>query len=236
MRKLYLLLLSLVFGAFLVSGCQTAQTASSESVEATTTTTISTDSTTTTSTTTTSTTSTTTTSTTTTTVFVSINASQSTFIASNFPNSNYSSLVLNEIGNFTVPVAIESGFLYFDTSIIPSSATIISADIKLFVSSVPNNNITVYYFNCVVPLVASTLTWNTRPGAAGTPLTSKLYKISDSGYVAVDITEGVQQWIDGTTYNYGLQLGTMDYLTWNSMTYYSSASPTNKPKLEVVYR
>jgi hypothetical protein len=170
---------------------------------------------------------------TTTTIHITINASQSTFIASNYPDTNYSSIALNEVGNFTVPVAVESGFLYFDTSSLPSTATIVSATLSIFVSSVPNDDITLYYYNCISSWNEATLTWNTRPGAAGTPLTSKIYRSTDSGYVSVDITDGVQQWVNGTTYNYGLQLGTINYLTWNSIVYYSSASSTNKPKLEI---
>jgi len=167
---------------------------------------------------------------------LTIDCQQNTYVDELLPNTLYYSSTTHYVGYWTIYGGFfDTGLIQFDVSSIPSYATITSANLNLYIQEVPGVDTTIYFYNVASSWDETTTTWNTRPSSTGlTSVASKAFSTTDSGWISIDISDCVQQWVDGTITNNGLIYGSMDSLQWNVIKYYSKASSVNKPKLEIV--
>ena len=102
------------------------------------------------------------------------------------------------------------GLIQFDLTSIPSSATILSADLSLYHASIVANqtdNPTFSFYRITESWAEDSVTWNNQPNYNGTAVAS--LTISDDNITVWrtwDVTSIVQDWYSGTYDNYGLVL------------------------------
>lgn len=149
--------------------------------------------------------------------------------------------------------ALARSLFEFDLSAIPSATVIDSAVFKLYLSiwSGKKNNVTSHkitndwlegdgdstgvtwdYRDKNGPVL-----WNNAGGDYDTS-TAGTFKVSTSGWYSMDLTALVQEWIDGTTPNYGIILA-QQYSAKNHTNYYVSSENTLftilRPRLTITY-
>ena len=130
-------------------------------------------------------------------------ATDDTSVLSSHPDSNYGSanaLYLRDHQDYTYRV-----FVRFDLSSIPSGATINLAKVRLYyyqymVSDPAGKQVDIH--RVLGSWDESTLTWNNKPDIASTA-TSSINMPSSYGWVEWDVTDDVQDMVDGTVDNYG---------------------------------
>jgi|GEM_PF-806985 len=132
-------------------------------------------------------------------------------------------------------------YLHFDLSTIPSTAVITSASLSLFhdASDAGAVNGPVGAYAVTGNWNAATLTWNSKPTTADTPVdTITLTMPAPHTFVSWDIRELAEGWVDGSLTNRGVMLadtneGTSEGWKW----FYSSewGTANQRPKLEVTY-
>ncbi|WP_425400629.1 DNRLRE domain-containing protein [Aeoliella sp.] len=99
------------------------------------------------------------------------------------------------------------GLLQFDISLIPSKATIVSSQLKLFHSR--NDALDKQYdlYEVTSSWDESTVTFNTGPSINPTAAASLTIPDKTSGtYRSWDVTQLVDKWVDGTDSNFGIWL------------------------------
>lgn len=138
-------------------------------------------------------------------------------ISSSAQNNNY-----NATNNLLVGVFDQIGTLYewksimhFDVSSVPNS-TVTSAMLHLTLRSTHNPPITINAHRITTDWSSSTATWNTpwstpggdyHPTPYGTSTTNDVLALGDPNILfSIDVTDLVQDWVDGTYPNYGLLL------------------------------
>ena len=130
-----------------------------------------------------------------------------------------------------------SGYIQFDVAIIPATANILSANLNLYILQVPGVNTTIYFYNLASSWNETNLSFNfNRPSISGSSIAAKVFSTTDSGWISIDITDCVKQWVNGSVTNNGLNLASLNTTQWNAIMYYSKASSVNQPKLEVTYQ
>jgi len=135
----------------------------------------------------------------------------------------------------------------FDISDIPDTATIDEALLKIYVYEVSSGTPQISAYRIITSWVESEVTynkadsstnWATAGMASGTDYASTAAgtsaSVSSAGWATIDITDLVQDWVDGTYTNKGvvLKLTTAGHLK-TRMSEYSTTS--YRPKLEVTY-
>ena len=106
-----------------------------------------------------------------------------------------------------------------------------SATLHIYVRQASNQVITVY--RVFSPWMESTVTWNNF-GSAYAPEIYAQFTASAVGWVEVDITDLVADWMYGTYDNYGLLLAQEDQ-TYPLTVFNSTENALNKPYLEICY-
>ena len=228
------LLIGLVFGC----GSTTSSTTTTTATTTTSTSTTTTSSTTTTTATTTTSTSTTTTSTsTTTTSIISLTVAASTFADENNSNTPQNSLLTHEAGYNASLEASRYGFIQFDLSSIPSTSAILGATLNLYVTEVLSFETKIYFYVAGADWDQTTLTWDNMPSANGQfGIPAETFSEGQTGWVSIDANVAVQPWFNGSVDNYGMLLTTYNNNDTNILKYFSGASTSNKPYLEVIVR
>gem|GEM_PF-4163599 len=156
------------------------------------------------------------------------------FINQNAPDTNYGSQTMLVAGE---QAGKYGGALVQFTASIPANANITSATLKLYFYNAQNSN----QINLSTRLVTSSwaensVTWNTIPSF--TPqYTDKVTLTNSYGWVAWDVTQMVQGWVNGSYTNYGI-LVAPDAKTAGTAKYFYSSDYTNAslhPILEINY-
>jgi len=114
----------------------------------------------------------------------------------------YNDLIINWLGNLR-----SIGLIEFDLSVIPSNATINSAELSLFQKNNSNQNVYTYdLFRVTSSWDESTVTFNSSPSFDTTAVASLLIPDGNRNLYrnSEDITSLVSGWVDGTYDNYGM--------------------------------
>jgi hypothetical protein len=99
-----------------------------------------------------------------------------------------------------------SPMVQFDLSSIPSGATIVSATHNLYYYSWGDNDPAGRTYRCyriTSTWDESTVTWNTQPSWSATQTSQTTCPSSALTWISWDVTSDVQDFVDGTTTNYG---------------------------------
>jgi hypothetical protein len=113
---------------------------------------------------------------------------------------------------------------------IPESATIDSATFRISIGGPSGEVVRVH--RITAPWLEDEVTWNNFGGAYD-PFVEASYTADTSGYVDVDVTDLVRDWVDGTYPNYGffLEQGRSDLTSHRS----SEEAYEFRPELEICY-
>ena len=120
----------------------------------------------------------------------------------NFSHADWGELLANDTSSFDQRILIE----FTDLSAIPSGATINSAKLGLYrYDAYDSNPIILDAYQVTSPWVES-VTYSTQPTYNSTSESSVTLSGVDPGWYEWDITNLVQQWIDGSVPNYGIAI------------------------------
>jgi hypothetical protein len=123
-------------------------------------------------------------------------------------------------------------YLKYPFSSIPSTASIESASLKLYVFDTDESTFVMYLVSS--SWSESTVNWNNKP-SEGDALTSSSFSAGSYNTVTdSSITSAVQNWVDGTATNYGLVIRKASGAEGN-VTFLSRHNSSNKPMLRVQY-
>ena len=139
-------------------------------------------------------------------------------------------------------------YIKFDQSVIPTSATIISAKLSLFAILDPQaGNFTDAHFgtnnSCFVQRVTAAwipanINWNSQPATTTeNQVTLPKSTFAFENVIDLDVTQLVKDM--QASGNNGFAIKLQNEVTYNSRQYYSSytnSSPTNRPKLVIIYK
>lgn len=142
----------------------------------------------------------------------------------------------------------DRALLQFDLSVIPSSATIVTARLSLYADTASiwgsvgqptsGNNNASHLKRITSVWTEMGVTWNTQPNSdtAGQILLAQSTSTKQD-YTNIDVTAFVQDWVTNPTSNYGMLLDMITTTQYNSMIFCSSDHPNaaKHPKLEVCY-
>ncbi len=139
--------------------------------------------------------------------------------------------------------------LKFDLSFIPVGSSILSAKLDLFANKTSGSgypgqptygNSNASYLQMVTsPWDASTVTWDTKPA-----ITNKNQVIlpqangTSQDYLDINLNTFVQSWVNNPSTNYGMMMGLVNPVAYNSLIFCSPAYPdsTRWPRLDVCYQ
>lgn len=115
-------------------------------------------------------------------------------------------------------------FIKFDISGIPSTATISNATLRLYVTGWTSaGGRVIAAAHPASSWSENAVTWNNMPGI-GDGITT--FSPTGIGWVSVDITQAVREWVSGTRTNNGLALVTSNSIVWFGSRENSGRSPT----------
>lgn len=173
-------------------------------------------------------------------VVLDLQAQQDTWLDNYHKNTNYGSedrLAVNSNARIWWWYYYSRAIMQFDTASIPQGATISSANMKLYTHE--------QYSSSVTPIRAYRITesWDedtaTYSNASADYDSSYIYDTEDvyaDGWYSWDITELVQEWVDGTYDNYGVMLrgaGSGNY--WKRFRSSEYNEVHCRPHLEITY-
>ena len=177
-----------------------------------------------------------------------------TYINSSTPNTNNNSTILI-VGEGNTSVDVARTLIKFDLSSIPANAVIQDATLSLWFSTdISSNARTMRAYRVLRNWVEAQATWNIYStgnnwGTAGCANTTTDREATDIGSVSVSASETpdtekqisltaskVQEWVSGTTANYGLLIQ-MDTESNDAYAFHSSGGATAgyRPKLVINY-
>jgi hypothetical protein len=135
-----------------------------------------------------------------------------TFVSSNFPNTNFSTNPLLLVG--TDPLYLTTlSYLQFSLPVLPV-ASVTAATLILYVTDKTGLTPSPVEVNRVLsPFDIQTVTFNTMPLSVPTGDFVNIVPCDIGRFVAIDVTNLVNQWINGTFPNFGLALVNNDGTT-----------------------
>ena len=120
-----------------------------------------------------------------------------------FSHGDWSGMFVNNSSTFDQRMLIE----FTDLSAIPSGATINSAKLGLYRYDFdPSGNQLTLDAYQITSSWAETVTYSTQPTYNPVPESSTIVSGTSPGWYEWDITNLVQQWVDGSTPNYGVAI------------------------------
>ncbi len=132
-----------------------------------------------------------------------------TFIASQYPNKNFSYskfLKVETKTSNTQCYPLATTLIKFNLDVIPCDCSLKKVELCLFVSNTSNVNSHFCVVNNTTSYCNSNVSWNTSPDL-GCTYDKKIISCSDENtYVCFDITDLVCDWLDGDIANDGLTL------------------------------
>lgn len=173
-----------------------------------------------------------------------------------FPDTNYASLM---VGNFAGAEARNRGLLRFTPNQDIPLATVASASLKLYCSSIgggdPNHTVSLYRVlqdwvetEATWNIFKTGSNWNTAGAAAANDggvdddasydrhSTAEANAVVSPGWNSWDVTSIVQSWVDGSVKEYGLLLQTNNETSGNYVLFKDSEdTDTERPYIEIEY-
>lgn len=150
-------------------------------------------------------------------------------VEKNAGNTNFGSQGWMNIGGDGI--GAYAGYLKFNVSNIPSSASITSALLKLYKYSGNTVN-TLNVYRVTASWSEGTITYNNRPNADATVCGTFSITATHQYYTA-NVTSLVQSWVNGTYQNEGLRAGNFgEAYAW---VFYSKENADNRPILNITY-
>ena len=126
-------------------------------------------------------------------------------LVSSTANTNYGGEPVLLVQHTDVGATQKSLFLRFDLSAIPSDATILAADLELYLTAASAS--ATYHLNrATSPWQEYNITWNNKPGYGGS--FDSVTHTANSGRKYWDATQPVSDWVGGVYNNYGLVVST----------------------------
>ncbi|MFA4858379.1 MAG: DNRLRE domain-containing protein [Candidatus Margulisiibacteriota bacterium] len=163
---------------------------------------------------------------------VEITAEADSYVDSGSPEANHGTdTSLTASYNATLGTSLYV-YLKFPTSSIPATASIESASLKLYVSSTDGTEFVIYLVSTT--WAETTVKWSNKP-TEGDYLTNKSFTSGSYNTVsASEITTAAQNWLDGTSSNYGVIIRKATAAA-GSVEFLSRHNSVNKPMLRVEY-
>ena len=163
-----------------------------------------------------------------------------TFISTIQPDNNFGNVLAVNVDNNVNPGVESRGLVKFDTSSIPTNATIESATLKIYVMmcgvpasvSVTSTQITSAWDEFAV-------TWNNKPSSSGgvpNNLSCTSGPVPGAFYYTSDVKGIVQNWVNYSQKNFGFMIMGANAGNWNFSFYtreWNNAS--QKPQLDISY-
>ena len=168
---------------------------------------------------------------------------EDSWITEDSPTTNFGDYTATHLQYYTSDRQLHK----FDLSDIPGTATIDEALLKIYVYNVSGGSPQVSAYRIITSWVESEVTynkadastnWGTAGMQSGTDYASTAAgtssSVSSAGWATIDITDLVQDWVDGTYTNKGVVLRLIS--AGHLRTYMSDYATTSyRPKLEVTY-
>jgi len=171
------------------------------------------------------------------------NSGVDSYIEDNSPDANWDGYLWLQVGYLTTPViSTTRALIKFNLSEIPKNAIILEANLSLywyFTSEDPGSSeFTVYRIN--ESWNETNVTWNNQPDINTTIIDSiDGFQAGNEGqWKTWNVTNTVQEWINGTYENYGFEIRKVDENSGGTIRFYSSDYETAdlRPKLVVTYK
>ncbi|WP_054870652.1 DNRLRE domain-containing protein [Caloranaerobacter sp. TR13] len=160
-----------------------------------------------------------------------------TFVASNYPNKNFSNYYALFIGKYLGSIIYRS-LLYFDLSNIPSGFYISKAEILLFI--IRNDNPTFPKKFTINRLLENfeedNVNYSNQPSIDVIPYTTITINDEINSYIKADITELIKDCYYGNFPNYGFLIKSLDENLDSLVAFYSKNCGVREyyPKLEII--
>lgn len=155
------------------------------------------------------------------------------------PDVVYGANAYLKIGNIGIPLGITRSLLQFELSGLPENAKIMKAELKLYqFENSGMDSFTVDVHRVTESWDKFEITWNSQPNFLAQPESSSNVSVGWHYWQSWEITSLVQEWLDGSFFNYGVVLKTTNeslpkYI--KCINSFSTEDPFYYPKLEVAY-
>lgn len=129
------------------------------------------------------------------------------FVYEEYPDRNYGDNT-NLIAGFAATGYYFETFIDFDLGAISPGSTINSAELRLYYLGNEEHwyTVTHYVRKVIGPWEEETLTWNNQPISSSDVTTASVPPWLSPSWVSWNITSLVQDWVNGTYFNYGLSI------------------------------
>lgn len=169
-------------------------------------------------------------------VQVSLTPSFDTYANEDFPTTNYGSSADLVVARTTEFLTLRRSYLKFNLSSIPGNAVVSSAVLSIYLKSGsgPIVTLTVYQVNSDWTTGGATpLTWNNQPAIGQSRANNAVS--TTAGRKTWTLTSLVQEWINGTTANYGVVVRGPETSSVEWVRTFDSLQGSNDPVLVVNY-
>lgn len=136
------------------------------------------------------------------------------YIHSGLPNTNFGNEGLIRVGSENdpshSPIGTKRGFILFDLLTIPPDAVVTNAEFRAFQTDTVYLTSGFEVFSVGLDWKETTITWNNQPPAVNSLGTMTLILNGLSTFQDPDLTQLVQDWVKGTSPNFGLTFRVLD--------------------------
>lgn len=167
---------------------------------------------------------------------INLQAIDDSFIDSLQPNVNYGSSPVLLVGKLVNDILYRS-LLKFDLGSIPSGASIISAELTLYMNldySGTGTIASITPYAVVDSWNGATVTWNNQP-AINNSVAGTTTNVTVIGFYSFNVLNLVSAWFNGSLTNNGLELKTEETASLETKSFASSEAASQKPVLTIQY-
>jgi TGF-beta propeptide. len=163
---------------------------------------------------------------------IELSSVKDAFVRSGIPTLNYGTEQLMVVGYRKDLGEKFRSFIQFDANVIPVNASIKSAKLKLYNTSINTNEHQIGVYTAAAPWDETGITWVNQPAIKDIVA---VQNIKETGYTEIDVTEKVIEWYEGREANYGFIIKAMSESYAQSESFLTRESSINKPIIEVKY-